>query len=125
MKSPWMKPFAEVVFAGCLGICTGFAQGQSGKEAPKAVSLAGCLVKGDEPDEVWLAQEKGTIYGLESSKIELKVHLGQKVIVKGFVLTEGKEEAGRTTQEPNGNGKTETADFRVLTLKVITTTCRR
>ena len=120
-----MKPFAKVVFAGYLSIYTGFAQGRSGKEAPKAVSLAGCLVNGDEPDEVWLAQEKGIIYGLESSKIELKAHLGQKVIVKGFILPEGKKEAGQTTQEPNGNGKTETADFRVLTLKVISTTCTR
>jgi hypothetical protein len=120
-----MKPFAKVVVAGCLCNYSGFSQDRSVKEAPKAASLAGCLVKGDEPNEVWLAQEKGTIYGLESSKIELKVHLGQKVIVKGFVLPEDKNEAGQKTHEPNGNAKNETADFRVLALKVISTTCSR
>lgn len=120
-----MKPFANVVFACCLGICIGLAQSRPVKEPPKTVLLAGCLVKGDEPGQVWLVQEKGTIYGLESSKIELKSHLGQKVIVKGVVLPEAKEEAGEKTQQPNKNGKNETADFCVLTLKMISATCTR
>ena len=36
-----------------------------------------------------LAEKDGTIYGLESSKIELIAHLGHKVIVRGYVLPEG------------------------------------
>ena len=89
-----MKLFATLVFASSLGLGAGLAQTQSGKEPPKAVSVTGCLVKGDEPKEVWLAQKDGRIYGLESSKIELNAHLGHKVIVRGYVLPEGKEEAG-------------------------------
>ena len=83
----------------------------------------GCLVKGDEPKEVWLAEKDGTIYGLESSKIELNAHLGHKVIVTGYVLPEGKEEPGDETHKQNKASKRETADFRVLTLKMISTTC--
>ena len=123
MKSPSVKLFATLVFASGLGLWTGFAQTQSGKEPPKASSLTGCLVKGDEPREVWLAQKDGRIYGLESSKIELSEHLGHKVIVTGYVLPEGKEEAGVEPQKKNKTGRRETADFRVLTLKMISTTC--
>jgi hypothetical protein len=123
MKSPSMMLFAALVFAFSPGLRTGFAQTQSGKEPPKAVSVTGCLVRGDEPKEVWLAQKDGRIYWLESSKIELNAYLGHKVIVTGYVLPEGKEEAGDEAQKHNKTRKRETADFRVLTLKMISTTC--
>ena len=123
MKSSPMKLFAILVFASSLGLGTGLAQTPSGKEPPKAVSVTGCLVKGDEPKEVWLAKKDGTIYGLESSKIELNAHLGHKVIVTGYVLPEGKEEAGEEAQKQNKAVKRETADFRVLTLKMINKSC--
>lgn len=110
--------FAALIFSCSLGLETGFAQTQSSKVAPKEVSITGCLVKGDEPKEVWLAQGDGRIYGLESSKIELNAHLGHKVIVTGYMLPEGKE-----AQKQNKTGKRETADFGVLTLKMIGTTC--
>jgi hypothetical protein len=119
-----MELFASLVFASSLSLGAGLAQTQSGKEPPKAVSVTGCLVRGDEPKEVWLAEKNGTIYGLESSKIELNSHLGHKVIVRGYVLPEGKkEEAGEEAQKQNKTGKRETADFHVLTLKMISRTC--
>jgi hypothetical protein len=123
MKSPSVKLLAALVFASSLGLGAGLAQTQSGKELPKAVSVTGCLVKGDEPKEVWLAQKDGRIYGLESSKIELNAHLGHKVIVTGYVPPEGKEEPGDETHKQNKASKRETADFRVLTLQMISTTC--
>jgi len=123
MKSPSMKLFAALIFASSLGLRTGLAQTPSGKEPPKAISVTGCLVKDDEPKEVWLAEKDGTIYGLESSKIELNAHLGHKVIVRGYVLSEGKEEVGDEAQKQNKTGKRETADFRVLTLKMISKSC--
>ena len=125
MKGLWMKLFATLVFASSLGLRIGLAQTQSGKKRPKPVSVTGCLVKGDEPKEVWLAEKDGRIYGLESSKIELNAHLGHKVTVRGYVLPEGKKEAGEGGQTQNEAGKNETADFRVLTLKMISTTCTR
>ena len=123
MNSPSLILFATLVFTSGVGLRTGFAQTQSGKELPKASSVTGCLVKGDEPKEVWLAQKDGRIYGLESSKIDLNAHLGHKVIVTGYVQPDGKEEAGEEAQKQNKTGKRETADFRVITLKMISTTC--
>ena len=87
------------------------------------MSITGCLVKGDEPGEVWLAQKNGRIYGLESGKINLNAHLGQKVIVTGYVLPEGKEEATEEAQKEDQAGKQETADFRVRMLKMISKSC--
>jgi hypothetical protein len=123
MKSRLMKLVATLVFTSSLGLRTGLAQTQSAKEPAKAISITGCLVRGDEPKEVWLAEKDGTIYGLESSKIELIAHLGHKVIVRGYVLPEGKEQPGEEAHKQNKTGKGETADFRVLTLKMISTTC--
>jgi hypothetical protein len=77
MKSPSVKLLATLVFASSLALGAGLAQTQSGKEPPKAVSVTGCLVKGDEPKEVWLARKDGTIYGLESSKIDSPEALGR------------------------------------------------
>jgi hypothetical protein len=123
MKSRLMKLVATLVFTSSLGLRTGLAQTQSAKEPAKAISITGCLVRGDEPKEVWLAEKDGTIYGLESSKIELIAHLGHKVIVRGYVLPEGKEQPGEEADKQNKTRKGETADFRVLTLKMISTTC--
>jgi hypothetical protein len=123
MKSRLMKLVATLVFTSSLSLRTGLAQTQSAKEPAKAISITGCLVRGDEPKEVWLAEKDGTIYGLESSKIELIAHLGHKVIVRGYVLPEGKEQPGEEAHKQNKTGKGETADFRVLTLKMISTTC--
>jgi hypothetical protein len=115
--------FATTVFTFGLYLSTGFAQTPSAKEPPKAVSVTACLVRGDEPKEVWLAQKDETIYGPESANIGLNAHLGHKVIVKGYVLPEGKKESDEKAQKARQNRKTETADFRVLTLKMISTTC--
>jgi hypothetical protein len=123
MNSPSLILFATLVFGSGLGLRTGFAQTQSGKGSPKASSVTGCLVKGDEPKEVWLAQKDGRIYGLDSSKIDLNAHLGHKVMVTGYVLPEGEEKPGDETHKENKASKRETADFRVLTLKMISTSC--
>ena len=123
MNSPSMKLVATLVFASSLALKTGLAQTQSGKGPPKTVSVMGCLVKGDEPNEVWLAQKDGRIYGLESPKIDLNAHLGHRVIVRGYAMPEGKVETGEEAPKQNKTDKHETADFHVLTLKMISITC--
>ncbi len=123
MKSHLTAVFFTLMVVPNLVVGTGVAQTRSAKEPPKSVLITGCLVKGDEPGEVWLAQENGRIYGLENGKIDLNAHLGQKVIVTGYVLPEGKEEAGEEAQKGDKAGKHETADFRVRMLKMISKSC--
>ncbi len=121
MTSQSVKLCAALVLASGVSVVV-LAQAPSKKPA-KVVSVTGCLMKGDEPGEVWLEEKPGTIYGLESATLKFNAHLGHKVTVTGNVLAEGKEEAGEEAKEQRKTGKHETADFRVLTLKMISTTC--
>ena len=123
MKSHVVALFVTLTVVPGLVVGPGDAQTRSAKEPPKSVLVTGCLVKGDEPREVWLAQESGRILGLEGGKIDLNAHLGQKVAVTGYVLSEGKEEAAEDAKEGNKAGKQETADFRVRKLKMISKIC--
>jgi len=70
-------------------------------------------------------KKMGKIYGLEGGKIDLNANLGHRVIVTGYVLPEGKEEAGEDAQKETRTSKGESADFRVRTLKVISKSCTR
>jgi len=127
MKSHSMKLFAILVLAPGLSLAvpSGRAETQSSKMPAKVVSATGCLIKGDEPREIWLEQKDGTIYRLESSTIKLKAHMGHQVTLIGNVLPEGKEEAGEEAKEQKKTGKHETADFHVDTLTMISTTCKQ
>jgi hypothetical protein len=125
VKTSSMTLFATLVVAFSLGRGAVLAQTQPGKETPKPISVTGCLVQGDEPKEVWLAAKDGTIYGLESSNIDLSAHLRQRVIVRGYVLRDVTEGAREGAQQQNKTVKRETADFRVLTLKMISATCNQ
>ena len=123
MKSHLIAVCFTLMVVPSLVVGRGVAQTKSVKEPPKSVLVTGCLVKGDEPGEVWLAQKNGRIYGLEGGKIDLNAHLGQKVVVEGYLLPEGKEEAAEEAQKENKAGKRETADLRVRTLKMISKSC--
>jgi hypothetical protein len=123
MKRHAIVLFITLMLAPSLVLDAGLAQTQSGREPSKVVRITGCLVRGDEPGEVWLAQREGRIYGLEGGKIDLNAHLGHKVMVTGYLLPEGKEEAGEEAQKENRTGKRESADFRVRMLKMISKSC--
>ena len=123
MTSHLIILFIALILVPGLRLETGFARARSANEPSRALLITGCLVKGDEPGEVWLAQKNGRIYGLEGGKIDLNAHLGQKVIVTGYVLPEGKEEATEEAHKENKAGKHETADFRVRLLKVLSKSC--
>ena len=125
MKSHAIVLFITLMFMPSMVLDTGLAETHSGKGSSKAVRITGCLVKGDEPGEVWLAQKDGKIYGLEGGEIDLNAHLGHRVIVTGYVLPEGKEEAGEDAQKETRTSNGESADFRVRTLKVISKSCTR
>ncbi len=125
MKSYAIALFLPVMLAPSLFLKTGLAQTHAGREQSRFTQITGCLVKGDNPGEVWLAQSDGMIYGLEGGKIDLNAHLGQRVLVTGSVQPGGNEEAGKEAQKENASGKRENADFRVRKLKMISKSCTR
>lgn len=75
------------------------------------------------PAKSGFAQKNGRIYSLEGGRIDLNAHLGQKVAVTGYVLSQGKEEAAEDAKERNKAGKQETADFRVRKRKMTSKSC--
>ena len=125
MKSHAIVLFITVILAPTLFFETSLAHSQCGSGPYKVVRKTGCLVRGDEPGEVWLVQKDGEIYGLESGEIALNAHLGHKVIVTGHVLPEAKEEPREEVHKENRNGKRESADFHVRTLKLLSKSCTR
>lgn len=54
MKSHVVALFVTLIVMPGLVVGTGDGQTRSAKEPPKSVLVTGCLVKGDEPCEVWL-----------------------------------------------------------------------
>ena len=123
MTSHQLSGFCTLIVVSTLVLDTRAAEGQPAKEPSKSVSVTGCLIRGDEAGEVWLAQADGTIYGVEGRKIDLNSHIGQQVEATGYVLPEGKQDAAEEAQEANKSAKHETADFRVRSLKMISKSC--
>ncbi len=119
-----MLGFATLVCTSSLCLRTGLSQAQPAKRAPRSVRVTGCLVKGDETGEVWLAKKDGTIYGLEGSTIELNANLGHKVIVTGYALPEDKEGVDKDPKKQHKGAKSENADFRVIRLEMLSAKCR-
>ena len=124
MKTLSLKLLIILILVFSLRLRTAHAQSRSGIEESRVLSVTGCLVKGDELEEVWLEQKGGTNYGLAGSNIDLTAHLGHKVVVRGYLLSEGNKEARGEAQKQTKTGKHKIADLRVLTLKMISSTCR-
>ena len=76
----------------------------------KAVTVTGCLQKGDEAGEYSITSEDGKRYGLRSKTVGLAKHVGHKVTVTG---TQVGEESEEKEQKEKGGG--EYADLRVTT----------
>ncbi len=123
MKRVAMTQFIDVILVLCLSLTLALAQTGSGKEPRQLVSVTGCFVRGDDPGEVWLAEKNGTIYGIESSKIDLKARLGQKVIVTGYVLSSAGQDDVKGTQRKGKTFKSVVNTFHALTVKTVSTTC--
>jgi hypothetical protein len=124
MKTSSLKLFVSVIFASLFSLIPIVAQTRSGEKLPKLMAVTGCIVRGDNPGEVWLAEKNGTIYALESFKIDLNTYLRHKVFLKGLLL----EDRGSPAEEAKKQDKTnpsEIAIFRVVTLKMLSTACTR
>lgn len=120
MKNPSMRLMTAMV---CICMISIAVPQTLPKPEPKTRAIIGCLVRGDNQGDIWLAEMNGAIYALESTKMNLTIHLGQRVRIIGYVLAENKEPAKDTKTKP-GLGIDEMTVFRVSTLKTISTTCR-
>ena len=58
MSGPSKLWLAAAFFVFTLSVKIGLSQTKPGIGQPKAIRVMGCLVKGDEPGEVWLVDKE-------------------------------------------------------------------
>lgn len=96
--------------------------GQARHRHRNAITVTGCLQKGDEAGEFSITGEDGKTYGLRSRRVKLADHLGHKVKVTG-VLTKEEENEKNEKNENESQEKKEAGDLRVTNLQMISNTC--
>src|SRR5712672_55346 len=120
LKSEWARNILVLVLALSFGSMVWAAQeNQTKTKSGKAVTVTGCLQKGDEAGEYSITSEDGKRYGLRSKAVDLSKHLGHKVTVTGTKMREENEE-----KEEKQSGGGEYADLRVTNLKMISQSCQ-
>ena len=120
LKSKWVGNILVLVLALSFGSIGWAAQeNQTKTKSGKAVTVTGCLQKGEEAGEYSITDEDGKRYGLRSKAVDLSKHLGHKVTVTGTKMREENEE-----KEKKEAGGGEYADLRVTNIKHIRETCK-
>src|SRR5712675_1898304 len=120
LKSEWARNILVLVLALSFGSMVWAAQeNQTKTKSGKAVTVTGCLQKGDEAGEYSITSEDGKRHGLRSKTVGLAKHVGHKVAVTGTQVREENEE-----KEKKEAGGGEYADLRVTTLKMISEGCK-
>ena len=95
-------------------------ESQEKSKTGKAMTVTGCLQKGDEANEYSITSQDGKRYGLYADQgVDLSKHLGHKVSITGT-----KTKGEHTHKEKNEAGVAETADLRVTNLQLISETCQ-
>jgi hypothetical protein len=104
------------------GLVVPYAGAQQKSTGTAPVTVTGCLAQGDEANEFAIKDSDGKTYGLRSSKVNLKQHLGHQVSVTG---TPAKENESKEKRESKSASKAEESEhLQVSELSMISTTCR-
>jgi hypothetical protein len=99
-------------------------EAQTKTKGGKAVTVTGCLQKGDEAGEYSITGEDGKRYGLRSKTVDLSKHTGHKVTVTGTMMREENEEEKGKEKKKKEAGGGEYADLRVTNIKHISESCQ-
>ncbi|HEY6130217.1 MAG TPA: hypothetical protein VIW23_18740 [Candidatus Acidoferrum sp.] len=119
LTSRWTKYVLALVLTLGLSSLAWTTQETQTKTKSKAITVTGCLQKGDEAGEYSIKSEDGKVYGLRSTTADLSKHLGHKVTVTGTKMREENE-----AKEKKEAGGGEYADLRVTNLKHISESCQ-
>src|SRR6266446_6508260 len=120
LKSEWARNILVLVLALSFGSMVWAAQeNQTKTKSGKAVTVTGCLQKGDEAGEYSITSEDGKRYGLHSKAVDLSKHLGHQVTVTGTKMRGQNEE-----KKKNEAGAGESANLRVTDIQHISETCK-
>ncbi len=91
---------------------------QDKKAADTSVSVTGCLAQGDQGKEYSLKDAGGKTYGLKAgSELNLKAHVGHKLIVTGSPIAAKKEKV------KSGGAPEESEHLQVSNFSMVSATC--
>jgi hypothetical protein len=109
--------FSRIVFFLVLALAwslgSSFTTAQEKDSKAKAITITGCLQKGDEANEFAITGKDGKKYELTSTKVALKEHVGHQVTVTGTLKEEKSEEAEGWAGQ-----------VRVTSVKMISASCQ-
>src|ERR1043166_2195464 len=91
LTSRWTKYVLALVLTLGLSSLAWTTQATQTKTKSKAITVTGCLQKGDEAGAYSLKSEDGKFYELRSTTADLAKLLGHKVIVTGSKMREENE----------------------------------
>jgi len=122
-KTRWASYILALVLALSFGSL--IVAGQEKTTGGRAVTVIGCLQKGDEAGEYSITAEDGKRYGLRSKTVGLGKHVGHRVTVTGTQMREENEEnEEKEKNEAKESGGGEYADLRVTNLKMVSDSCK-
>lgn len=99
------------------------------KTKPTAITVTGCLQKGDSADEFAITGANGKTWELRSSTVKLAEHVGHTVTIAGMrhhetAAEEAKEQKTETKESKKAEAK-EAGDLRVTSLKMVSDSCKK
>src|SRR5467141_1424359 len=116
LKTEWARNVLVLALALSFGSMVWAAQeNQTKTKSGKAVTVTGCLQKGEETGEYSITSEDGKRYGLRSKAVDLSKHLGHKVTVTGTKMREENEEKEK---KEAGGVNTRTPESRISSISV-------
>jgi len=91
-----------------------------------AVSVTGCLQKGNENGGFFITGDDGKNWELSGSKTKLAGHVGHKITVTGHEVHKSEaEEKEMASSEKQESGGKEYSDLHVSSVKMIADTCNK
>lgn len=106
------------ILALLVALCI-FAVTVTAQNEKKALTVTGCLQKGDEANEFAITGTDGKNYELVSSSVKLSEHVGHKVSVTGTAIGEKNEADEKREQGEGWSGK-----LKVSSLKMVSESCK-
>jgi hypothetical protein len=99
------------------------------KPVHPAITVTGCLQKGDSADEFAITGEDGKTWELSSSTVKLAAHVGHTVTITGVRHHETKAEEAKEAKTEAKESKEaeakEAGDLRVSSLKMVSASCKK
>jgi hypothetical protein len=99
------------------------------KPKPSAITVTGCLQKGDSANEFAITGENGKTWELRSRTVKLAEHVGHTVTITGVRHHETKAEEAKEQKTESKESKEaeakEAGDLRVTSLKMVSDSCKK